>query len=248
MQHNILLEGLRSGDLADMINPVFSIDQYKSKMGDDDGIVVLGFRVKEKMAAIDTMEFIEKGYKFVLDADMSSGEERDGTYSVFIELERTESVAEQITQILEGFYHLTDCNEWQFRYYKEQSKPADLDSLKANIPTDPESYNLKMKSLENKLDVENFFDQGALDVELSEDNILTFKKPYAGILEAKLIRIGPYELVKNLTPGAINLDESSNSQLLFLNKFLGNYDIHKIENQFLIRKGSYAVVIEKERW
>lgn len=248
MSHNILNEGLRSGDLADMISPIFSIDQYKSKMGDDEGIVVLGFKVKEKMAAIDTMEFIEKGYKFVLDADMSSGEERDGTYTVFVELERTESVADQVTQILEGFYHLTDCNEWQFRYYKEQAMSADIDSLTAAIPSDPESYHLKMQSLENKIDVENFFDQGALDVELSENNTITFRKPYAGILEAKLIRIGSYDSVKDLTPGAVNLDEASNSQLLFLNKFLGNYDIHKIQNQFLIRKGSHAVVIEKERW
>jgi len=49
-------------------------------------------------------------------------------------------------------------------------------------------------------------------------------------------------------PGSLSLDESSQSQVLFLNKFLGNYDINKIGSQFLIRNGKKAVVIEKGRW
>lgn len=61
-------------------------------MGKDEDVVVISFKVKDKFPAIDLMEFIEKGYTFVLDADMSSGEERDGTYSVFVELERSKDV------------------------------------------------------------------------------------------------------------------------------------------------------------
>lgn len=248
MKSNFLFEGLRNGDLADMIYPEFSIDQFKSKMGEDSEIVVLAFKVKEKMAAIDTMEFIEKGYKFVLDADMSTGEEQDGTYRVFVELERTESVPEQIVQVLDGFEHLTNCDQWSFRYYKEPSKEANVETLGANVPLDPDTYDMRMKNIENKVDVETFFDQGTVDVELKENNTIIFTKPYAGTLEAKLIRIGDYEKISQMTPGKISLDEASNSEMLFLNKFLGNYDIHKIENQFLIRKGNLAVVIEKERW
>jgi hypothetical protein len=36
---------------------------------------------------MDLVEFIEKGYKFILDADMSAGEENDGQYQVFVEME-----------------------------------------------------------------------------------------------------------------------------------------------------------------
>ena len=38
-----LNEGLEYGDLTDTIDPVFSIDRYRSKMGDDDNIVVVAF-------------------------------------------------------------------------------------------------------------------------------------------------------------------------------------------------------------
>jgi hypothetical protein len=75
-----LSEGLRSGDLENYVSELFTVDRYSSKMGEDSDIVVLGFRVREKHPAIDLMEFIEKGYDFILDADMSAGEENDGQY------------------------------------------------------------------------------------------------------------------------------------------------------------------------
>ena len=40
MQFN---EGLKAGDLEGVISNRFSIDQYKSKMGDDKNILVLAF-------------------------------------------------------------------------------------------------------------------------------------------------------------------------------------------------------------
>jgi len=59
-QHN-LNEGLRYGDLENYVSEVFTVDQYRSKMGEDSDVIVLGFRVREKNPAIDMMEFIEKG-------------------------------------------------------------------------------------------------------------------------------------------------------------------------------------------
>jgi hypothetical protein len=90
-----LTEGLRSGDLRNYVSEVFTVDRFSSKMGEDQDIVVLGFHVQEKNPAVDLMEFIEKGYPFILDADMSAGEEMDGKYQVFVELERSPKLAEQ---------------------------------------------------------------------------------------------------------------------------------------------------------
>ena len=61
--------GLRNGDLKDLLNPVFEIDNFKSKMGDDEDVVVVSFSVSEAAAAKDLVEFIEKSHDFVLDAD-----------------------------------------------------------------------------------------------------------------------------------------------------------------------------------
>ena len=38
-------EGLKAGDLEGVVNKRFSVDQFKSKMGDDKNIMVLAFTV-----------------------------------------------------------------------------------------------------------------------------------------------------------------------------------------------------------
>ena len=40
-------EGLKAGDLEGVVNKRFSVDQFKSKMGDDKNIMVLAFTVDD---------------------------------------------------------------------------------------------------------------------------------------------------------------------------------------------------------
>lgn len=243
-----LVEGLRKDDLKDMIDHSFTVDQYQSKMGDDKDTLVLRFRAASKEPAIDLMEFIEKGYSFVLDADTSSGEEKDGSYGVFVELERTARAPEEIKDLLNGIGQLCGCNSWRFRWYKDsEGYDFDKDTIRQIIPLTPDEYEQYMKISEEK-EISEFFDQGAIDDITVEDGIVTFRKPFAEALSAKVIAIGEYDLLKNALRGALQLDESSRSQVTYLNKYLGNYDINKIENHFLIRNGDRAIILGKERW
>lgn len=247
-KHQQLNEGLRAKDLKDFVDNLFTVDQYRSKMGEDRDVVVLGFRVTEKHPAADLMEFLERGYNFILDADMSAGEEHDGQYQVFVEIERTPELPSQMEAILRGISQLTDVSEWRYRYQKSRnSLEYSKESVNENIPLTPAEYESKILEIKNT-DVKEFFDQGSVEVSLDENNTITFKKPYSGDITAKFVSIGEYDNVKTTIPGGLSLDESSQSQVLFLNKFLGNYDINKIGNKFLIRNGANAVVIEKGRW
>lgn len=243
-KHQQLNEGLRSQDLKDFVSDLFTVDQYKSKMGEDRDVVVLGFRVTEKHPASDLMEFLERGYKFILDADMSAGEEHDGQYQVFVEIERTPDLPGQLEDLLRGVGQLTDIREWRFRYQKNsKSVECTKETIKEHVPLTPRDY--EQKVMETKTtDIKEFFDQGSVDVELDENNTLTFSKPYSGDVKAKFISIGDYDLVKDTVPGALSLDEGSQSQVVFLEKYLGNYDINKIGDKFLIRNKKQAVVIK----
>lgn len=245
---NILNEGLRHGDLKDFVSEVFTVDHFKSKMGEDRDVVVIGFRVKEKHPAMDLMEFIEKGYKFILDGDMSAGEEQDGQYQVFVEIERTQNLPGQLRELLSGVSQLCGCYEWKFHYQKS-NKIVEFNeqTVMENIPLTATDYEMKILEIKNQ-DVKEFFDQGATEVSLNNENILTFSKPYAGDIQAKFISIGDYDDVKNTISGAVSLDEASQSQSLWLNKYLGNYEIHKINEKFLIRNGKKAIIIKKTHW
>lgn len=243
-----ITEGLRSGDLDNYVSNIFTVDQYSSKMGEDRDIVVLGFKVKEKYPAIDLVEFIEKGYDFILDADMSTGEEFDGQYQVFVEIERTPQLTEQLKELIGGVSQLSKLKDWKFRYQRASSSVEfNEETVEKNIPLTKEDYDKKILDIKNT-DIKEFFDQGAVEVSVDENNNMTFKRPYAGDVKAKFISIGNYKDVKETLPGPLDLSENSQSEIFFLNKYIGNYDINKIGNKFLIRNANKAIVIEKDNW
>lgn len=244
-----IMEGLRRHDLKHMVDRLFTVDQFKSKMGDDKDVIVLRFRAKEKEPALDLMEFIEKGYEFILDADISSGEEKDGQYSVFVELERTKNAPGQIKELLNGMSQLCDCDNWRFRWYRDiGGHDFSEEAIAEVVPLTSEEYHRSIEGQEAE-EVAEFFNRGALDaVQVDEDKNITFVKPYTTPLHAKLIAIGEYNTLKAVLRGGLQLDESSRGQVLFLNKYLGNYDINKIEGHFLIRNEDKAVIIAKSDW
>lgn len=141
--HNNLFEGLEKDDLARLIHPEMHVDEFKSKLGDDCDIVVLSFKVDAKEPANDLVAFIEKGYEWVVDADVSSGEMDDGSYIVFVEIDRNEELAENIMSLMTDLMNLTgqDTEEWRVRYYKShKEQQLSIEALASMIPDTPEKY------------------------------------------------------------------------------------------------------------
>ncbi|HET8688611.1 MAG TPA: hypothetical protein VFM18_18510 [Methanosarcina sp.] len=139
-----LFEGLEQGDMKRLIHPELHIDEFQSKLGDDCDVVVVSLKLDSKEPANDLVGFIEKGYEWVLDADVSSGEMNDGSYIVFVELERNEESAENIITLMQDLMNLTeqDIEDWRVRYYKTHKETTlSLESLQTLIPSSPEAYN-----------------------------------------------------------------------------------------------------------
>jgi hypothetical protein len=138
-----LFEGLERGDLARLIHPELHVDEFKSKLGDDQDVIVLSFKVDAKEPAVDLVSFVEKGYEWVLDADVSSGEMDDGSYIVFVELDRNNKAPENIISLIEDLMGLTEqeVEDWRVRYYKAHKETTlSLDALHDLIPLSPEAY------------------------------------------------------------------------------------------------------------
>lgn len=248
-KHRRLFEGLRADDLRDMVSDTFSVDQYKSKMGNDEEIIVISFVVNDKFPAIDLMEFIEKGYPFVLDADMSAGEEHDGQYRVFVEIERKPRAAKEVVDLLQGVGRLCGCEDWNFRYFRDSAaSPFSEESFSQLVPLTVQSYKEKVKS-QKVSDTNKVLNQGPAEAtDIDESNNLTISKPYAGNLVVQLESVGDYNQLSESLQGGLQLDQVSNSQLLFLEKYLGNYEIHKIDNKFILRNGNDAMIFRKDNW
>ena len=139
----MLQEGLEKGDLKRLVHTEMHIDEFKSKLGRDEDVCVISFKVRDKSPATDLVNFIEKGYQWVIDADVSSGEMDDGDYIVFVEGERDRDIPENIIQLMQDLMNLTGhkLSDWRVRYYKDQTDHGlSLSTLKELIPTNPEEY------------------------------------------------------------------------------------------------------------
>jgi ribosomal protein L24 len=137
-------ENLEPNDLARLISHKIHIDEYKSKMGDDADICVISFQVTGKEPAADLVNFIEKGYNWVLDADASSGEKENGKYLVFVETPRSDDLPEQIVELTSDISNLVEFDEWKMQYHKSIKKvPVTEKNIKDLVPLSAEAYDVK---------------------------------------------------------------------------------------------------------
>ena len=153
--YKLLRENLEQGDLKRLVHDELHIDEYKSKMGDDADVCVISFKVSGKDPSADLVAFIEKGYDFVLDADVSSGEKEGGDYLVFVELDRNPKLPEQIIKIMEDIMNLTEqqISNWRVRYYKStEDHDLTLENLTKIIPLTPKSYDAKFGQDDRDID------------------------------------------------------------------------------------------------
>ena len=236
---------LHSNDLEHLVSNIFEVDSYASKMGDDKDIVVLSFTVENREPAIDLVNFIERGYDFVLDADSSPGELKDSRYKVFVEMERNKHVPEQIMEILNGISKLTGIDDFKFRYYKSfTSIPVNEQTLAETIPTSKQDYEVTIK--ENTLNnFGNFFNRSFIEAISADNEDLVFQKMYSDPLRMKIKGFGTTQAVYESLPGRIMLESKDISEVLFLSKYVGNYNITKVGNDFVFENSGHAVVLER---
>jgi len=238
-------EGLQAGDLRMLVDNIFEVDSFASKMGEDKEIVVLAFTVKSQDPAQDLVEFIENGYDFVLDADASPGELSDGKYKVFVEIERNKRIAEQILELLNGVSKLADIDDFKFRYHKSfHSIDADKDNLDTTIPKTKDEYEVSIQE-STMNNFSNFFGRSFLEAVSVDHEDIVFQKKYAEPLRMRIADFGTKAEVYDNIVGPIMLEGSSMSEIMYFTKYVGNYNITKVGNKFVFENGKYAVALEK---
>ena len=242
----MLNENLHANDLRHFVKKVFDVDSYRSKIGDDQDVVVLTFTVAQEDPAKDLENFIEMGYDFVLDADCSPGETDDGNYKVFVEIERSKHVANQIREIIDGVEKLTGEEKLRFRYFKSfRSQEASEINLAAEIPMDADAY--KIATERRKLDnFSNFFTNSYADELAVVNESISFKRVYGDTVKFDIITSGTRKEVYEATKGPIVLENASMAEVMFLSKYIGNYNITKISDTFIFENSGWAVALKRK--
>jgi len=241
-------EGLKAGDLDGVVAKRFSVDQFKSKMGEDRNIMVLAFTVDGMAPAKDLERFAETGYKEVLDADATPGTLEDGKHRVFVEFARVEAVDQHIRKFLDDLKKLTNIETFEFTYHKRTVPfEASAKNLADVLPRTPEAYNQKINSL--KLgEIKDFFDRFQMMEFKLDNNMVQIKKQNADTLKFELHAFGSTNMIMNEIR-AFKLDESAMSECMYLTKYFGPYQITKTtEDRFIFSKDGQSALMSKAGW
>jgi hypothetical protein len=150
--NQLVFESLEYKDLEGMMKPTIHVDEFSSKMGDDDDIITLSFFVRDAQAAKDLMNWFEKGYDFVLDADKSPGEIKPGRYLVYVEMRRRSTAGANVERMLEELNTLTEftLDDWTM-HYDNQDIPFTRDAFDSTVPLSPKDYRIKMDGELNEM-------------------------------------------------------------------------------------------------
>ena len=239
-------ESLQQHDLRNFLSNVITIDSYKSKIGDDQDVIVVCFTVDSEDPAKDLENFIEMGYNFVLDADVTSGETDDGTYKVFVEIERDRHAPKHIRELLDGVEKISKIDNFRFRYFKSfKSKEATEENLATSVPLDSDSYKIATEkfAMEN---FSNFFSNSYADNLTVLGESISFKRIWKDTVTFDIITSGPRSEVYESIKGPIMIEGNSMAEVMFLTKYIGNYNITKISNAFIFENNGWAVALKRK--
>lgn len=228
-----------------MVHDIFEVDSFRSKMGEDQDVCVVSFKVKDRSPAKDLMEFIEKGYDFVLDADVSSGEDNKGEYSVFVEISRGPRLAEQIQELTYGVKKLTGLDELKFKYYKQSHvHEATTPNLKDKIPSSVNEY-MDFVNKNKTEDVKRFFSKTLMDNLKLDGSVITITKPFGSKIQLEIVKDGDTGSILEGISDGYSVDQAASSEVFWLTKVLGDYTINKVGDTFVFNNGDRSMLLKR---
>jgi hypothetical protein len=113
-----IFEGLRPGDLEDLVLPEITVDDFEPKSGSPENVVVVSFYVKDLDPAQDLASFIERGAHNILDTEVSPSPDEEGNYLVFVEMHRDETLTDSFMKVLEDIKQVVSNDKWNVEFYK----------------------------------------------------------------------------------------------------------------------------------
>jgi hypothetical protein len=180
MNKQVLFETLKQGDLEHMISPYISIDQYTSKINNDN--ITIAIFCNERAVANDLYSFLEKMYVIeIKDIEISSSMTEDNKYILFVEFERNQQFPEMIVDFVDSINFLInkEISDWEFITFGMDKKDKfNMENIKENVRL------VKMDGLKDKenIDQQNKKEVKQESVEYS-DGFITRKYLDEGVID-----------------------------------------------------------------
>lgn len=232
------MRSLLQNEMMNYVNDIVTIDSHQAKLGNDKDVSVIKLEAKNKDVAIDLVQFIESGHKFVLDADHSPSKNTNGNFDIFVEIKRDENLPQNIFKLIRDVENVTGILPWKFSFHKnpDMHKMTE-ENLKNIVPTNPDEYEFLT---DDKLD--EFINEF-----LNESNV-NYKRKGKSLSMNKIYSKHDFQIQsvnKDIKNAVYKIDESSTSQSSYLNSWIGaGYRIIRMDDSFKISKNNKSIILK----
>lgn len=154
---NKIVEGLRPNDLKYLVSSYISIDQYTSKLDDDN--ITIAFFCNEMEVAEDLRDFIEKNFYIeIRDVEISDSLTEDNKYILFVELERNINFPKILMNLIDSINNVVGNEKWVFKTFNMNNKiDLTLDNLEKYVRLSKLRNNVSEEEIKNKSEVKESF-------------------------------------------------------------------------------------------
>jgi hypothetical protein len=118
-----------------------------------------------------------------------------------------------------------------------------MENIESSVPVSPDDYGItrEQTTMEN---YKNFFSNSYLEsVDMVEDNLL-FKKMYADPLAFEFVDFGDRTKILENVDSGFNVD--AYPEILFLTKYLGDYNISKYGDNLVFENKGLALIVKRK--
>ena len=177
-----LTENLRVGDLKYCVSNFISVDEYVSKIDDDN--ITVAFFCNDRDIADELKDFIEKAFfTEIKDIEIADTITEDNKYILFVEFERKISFPKILLNILKDISFLTNEKKWSFTSLNHhQQVPCNEENIKKYVrltklkdtPQEPKEKDVKESKeliLSNGYDKIKFINEGYVSNKVMENHI-----------------------------------------------------------------------------
>lgn len=173
-----LAESLRQNDLEYLISPYVSVDQYTSKLSEDN--ITIALFCNEREVASDLLDFLEKMYFVeIRDIEISDSLTEDNKYILYVEFDRNQQFPKILVDVIDSINFLInkDIKDWKFVSFNMAKKlPVSVEAITRYVRLTPlvhtkvekteENPEVKQESVEFKKDImkRKYLDEGYVSV------------------------------------------------------------------------------------
>lgn len=119
---------LHYGELKDVLDNYCELGMYEPKSGTSKEIMVLNLFYSEEEAGRDIKQFIEYMPMSIVDVTIRDIM-YDNNYKIFVELEITDKLFDNVCRILRDCAGLADIDEWKIKVYRRDEKTITVEKM-----------------------------------------------------------------------------------------------------------------------